>query len=139
MRRKKGKAPSQRQLRVGEELRHILAELLGRGDLHDPALAGKSITVSEVRSSPDMRHATVFVMPLGGKGDVAEIVAALNHAGPYLSHEVGRRITMKFTPRLHFELDQVFDEALHIETLLHQPAVARDLIRDDTDDTDDGA
>ena len=74
MSRKKGKAPSQRQLRVGEELRHVLAEILGRGDLHDPALAGKSITVSEVRPSPDMRHATVFVMPLGGAGDVAEIV-----------------------------------------------------------------
>lgn len=134
MSRKKGKAPSQRQLRVGEELRHVLAELLGRGDLHDPALAGKSITVSEVRPSPDMRHATVFVMPLGGKGDVKEIVGALNHAAPYLSHEVGRRIMMKFTPSLKFELDQVFEEAQHIETLLHQPAVARDLIRDETDD-----
>ena len=134
MSRKKGKAPSQRQLRVGEELRHVLAELLGRGDLHDPALAGKSITVSEVRSSPDMRQATVFVMPLGGAGDVQEIVGALNHAAPYLSHEVGRRITMKFTPSLRFELDHVFDEAQHIETLLHQPAVARDLRRDDTDD-----
>lgn len=133
-RKKSGKAPSQRQLRVGEELRHILAELLGRGDLHDPALAGKSITVSEVRSSPDMRHATVFVMPLGGAGDVAEIVGALNHAAPYLSHEVGRRITMKFTPRLHFELDQVFSEAEHIESMLRRPDVARDLVRDDTDD-----
>jgi ribosome-binding factor A len=133
-RKKKGKAPSQRQLRVGEELRHILAELLGRGDLHDPALAGKSITVSEVRPSPDMRHATVFVMPLGGTGDVAEIVGALNHAAPYLSHEVGRRITMKFTPKLHFELDQVFEEAEHIESMLRRPDVARDLVRDDTDD-----
>ena len=133
-RKKKGKAPSQRQLRVGEELRHILAELLSRGDLHDPALAGKSITVSEIRPSPDMRHATVFVMPLGGTGDVAKIVGALNHAAPYLSHEVGRRITMKFTPKLHFELDQVFEEAEHIESMLRRPDVARDLVRDDTDD-----
>jgi len=134
MSRSKGKPPSQRQLRVGEELRHVLAELLGRGDLHDPALAGKSITVSEVRSSPDMRHATVFVMPLGGAGDVSEIVGALNHAAPYLSHEVGRRITMKFTPRLRFELDQVFNEAEHIESMLRRPDVARDLVKDDTDD-----
>jgi len=134
MGRSKGKAPSQRQLRVGEELRHVLAELLGRGDLHDPALAGKSITVSEVRSSPDMRHATVFVMPLGGLGDVNEIVGALNHAAPYLSHELGRRITMKYTPSLRFELDRVFEEAQHIEALLHQPAVARDLGHDDAED-----
>lgn len=138
-RKKKGKAPSQRQLRVGEELRHILAELLGRGDLHDPTLAGKSITVSEVRPSPDMRHATVFVMPLGGAGNVAEIVGTLNHAAPYLSHEVGRRITMKFTPKLHFELDQVFTEAEHIESMLRRPDIARDLVRDDPDVTDDGA
>lgn len=134
MSRSKGKAPSQRQLRVGEELRHVLAELLGRGDLHDPALAGKSITVSEVRSSPDMRHATVFVMPLGGAGDVLEIVDALNHAAPYLSYEVGRRITMKFTPRLHFELDKVFSEAERIESMLRRPDIARDLVKDDTDD-----
>jgi len=134
MSRKKGKAPSQRQLRVGEELRHILAALLGRGDLHDPTLAGKSITVSEVRTSPDMRHATVYVMPLGGAGDTVEIVAALNHAAAYLSHEVGQRITMKFTPRLHFELDQVFSEAQRIEDMLRRPDIARDLVRDDTDD-----
>lgn len=133
-RKKKGKAPSQRQLRVGEELRHILAELLGRGDLHDPALAGKSITVSEVRSSPDMRNATVFVMPLGGAGDVEEIVGALNHAAPYLSHELGRRITMRFTPRLHFELDRAFEEAQRVDAILRRPDVARDLTRDDTDD-----
>lgn len=134
MSRKKGKAPSQRQLRVGEELRHVLAQLLGRGDLHDPNLAGKSITVSEVRPSPDMRHATVYVMPLGGEGDIIEIVGALNHAAAYLSHEVGQRITMKFTPRLHFELDQVFGEAQRIENMLRRPEIARDLVRDETDD-----
>lgn len=134
MSRKKGKAPSQRQLRVGEELRHVLAQLLGRGDLHDPSLAGKSITVSEVRTSPDMRHATVYVMPLGGEGDIVEIVGALNHAAAYLSHEVGQRITMKFTPRLHFELDQVFGEAQRIENMLRRPEIARDLLRNDTDD-----
>jgi len=134
MSRNKGKGPSQRQLRVGEELRHVLAEILGRGELHDPALAGRSITVSEVRPSPDMRHATAFVMPLGGAGDAAEIVAALNHAAHFLTHEVGRRITMKYTPVLHFELDRVFDEAQHIEELLRQPRVARDLAKDAADD-----
>lgn len=134
MSRKKAKAPSQRQLRVGEELRHILAEIIARGDLRDPALAGKSITVSEVRPSPDMRHATVYVMPLGGVGDVAEIVEALNHASHYLSHELGRRITMKYTPALHFEADRVFEEAQHIESLLRRPEVARDLAGDGGDD-----
>jgi ribosome-binding factor A len=134
MSRKKGKGPSQRQLRVGEELRHVLAEIIGRGELHDPHLAGKSITVSEVRPSPDMRHATAFVMPLGGGGDAQEIVDALNHAAHFLSHEVGRRITMKFTPTLRFELDRVFDEAQHIDSLLREPAVARDLAKDHPED-----
>lgn len=134
MTRKKAKPPSQRQLRVGEELRHVLAEIIARGELRDPALAGKSITVSEVRPSPDMRHATAFVMPLGGVGDVAAIVDALNHASHYLTHEMGRRLTMKYTPVLHFEADKVFDEAQHIDDLLRRPEVARDLERDSTDD-----
>jgi len=134
MTRKKGKAPSQRQLRVGEEVRHILAEIIARGELRDPALAGKSITVSEVRPSPDMRHATVFVTPLGGVGDVDAMVTALNHASHYLSHELGRRITMRFTPSLHFEADRVFDEAERIDSLLRRPEVARDL-----DGGDDGS
>jgi ribosome-binding factor A len=134
MSRKKAKAPSQRQLRVGEELRHVLAEIIGRGELRDPALAGKSITVSEVRPSPDMRHATVYVMPLGGVGDVDAMVTALNHASHFLSHELGRRITMKFTPALHFEADRVFDEAQHIDSLLRRPEVARDLEGDSADD-----
>jgi ribosome-binding factor A len=134
MSRSKGRTPSQRQLRVGEELRHVLAEILARGELRDPALKDLSITVSEVRASPDMRRATAFVMPLGGAADPAELMAALNRAAPFLSHEVGRRITMKYTPSLHFELDSAFDEAQRIESLLRQPAVARDLKRDGTDD-----
>ena len=134
MSRNKGRTPSQRQLRVGEELRHVLAGVLARGELRDPALKDLSITVSEVRASPDMRHATAFVMPLGGAADPAELMAALNRAAPFLSHEVGRRITMKYTPSLHFELDSAFDEAQRIESLLRQPAVARDLKRDGTDD-----
>ena len=134
MSRSKGRTPSQRQLRVGEELRHVLAEVLARGELRDPALKDLSITVSEVRASPDMRHATAFVMPLGGTADPVELMAALNRAAPFLSHEVGRRITMKYTPSLHFELDSVFDEAQRIESLLRQPDIARDLKRDGTDD-----
>lgn len=134
MSRRKGKVPSQRQLRVGEELRHILAEILRRGGLRDPALKDLSITVSEVRPSSDMRQATAFVMPLGGGGDAAAVVTALNRAAPFLSREVGRRITMKYTPTLHFSLDTAFDEAQRIDALLRQPGVARDLGPEQTDD-----
>lgn len=134
MSRSKGRTPSQRQLRVGEELRHVLAGILARGELRDSVLKDLSITVSEVRASPDMRQATAFVMPLGGAGDAAEILDALNRAAPFLSHEVGRQITMKYTPSLRFEMDTVFDEAQHIDALLRRPDVARDLKRDGSDD-----
>jgi ribosome-binding factor A len=134
MSRSKGRIPSQRQLRVGEELRHVLAEILAHGELRDPALQNLSITVSEVRASPDMRHATAFVMSLGGAGNPVEIVDALNRASSFLSHEVGRKIMLKYTPSLHFELDTVFDEAQRIDALLRQPGVARDLKRDGSDD-----
>lgn len=133
MSRHRNKGPSQRQLRVGEELRHVLAGVLARGELRDPNLAGRSITVSEVRVSPDMRNATAYVMPLGG-GDAGEIVGALNHAAAFLSGEVGRRVALKFTPALHFEVDTVFDEAQRIDSLLRAPGVARDLARDGEDD-----
>lgn len=133
MSRHKNRPPSQRQLRVGEELRHVLAGILARGELRDPHLAGRSITVAEVRVSPDMRHATAYVMPLGG-GEAGEIVDALNHAAAFLAGEVGRRITMKFTPALHFEIDTVFDEAQRIDDLLRAPRVARDLAHDGEDD-----
>lgn len=133
MTRHKHRAPSQRQLRVGEELRHVLAEILARGELRDPHLAGRSITVSEVRVSPDMRNATAYVMPLGG-GDAGEIVAALNHAAAFLSGEVGRRVMLKFTPALRFEIDTVFDEAQRIDRLLRTPGVVRDLAHDGEDD-----
>jgi len=134
MSRRKGRAPSQRQLRVGEELRHVLAEILHRDALRDPVLKDLSITVSEVRPSADMRQATAFVMPLGGAGDPAEVIVALNRAAPFLSREVGRRITMRYTPSLHFTLDTAFDEAQRIDALLRQPGVARDLKRERGDD-----
>jgi ribosome-binding factor A len=117
---------SVRQLRVGEELRHIIAEVIGRGDLRDPDLAGRSITVSEVRVSPDMRNATVFVLPLGG-GDEDIIVAALERAAPYLRGEVGRKLQLKYLPQLSFLRDISFDTAGEIDKLLADPAVARDL------------
>lgn len=109
--------PSQRQLRVGEEIRHILAGILARGDLHDPALAGRSITVSEVRASPDLRNATVFIMPLAGVAE-SEVLSALKRAAPHLSHQLGRQLRVKFTPRLTFQLDRSFDEADRITRLL---------------------
>jgi ribosome-binding factor A len=117
---------SVRQLRVGEELRHILAEILARGDLRDPDLVGRSITVSEVRVSPDMRNATAFVLPLGG-GDEDVVVTALGRAATYLRNEVGRKMHLKYLPQLSFVRDISFDTAQDIDNLLADPAVARDL------------
>jgi len=142
MRKSRGKTPSQRQLRVGEEIRHVLAEVIARGTLRDPVLVDKSITVSEIRVSPDMRHATAFVMPLGGAAEAADVVTALNRASPYLNGEVARRMSLKYAPALYFEVDTIFEEAQRIDSLLRAPGVARDLHDDDTEDgvrRDDGA
>ncbi len=122
--------PSQRQLRVGEEIRHILARLLMRGDLHDPALAGVSVTVSEVRISPDLKNATVFAMPLSGKG-VEDVLRGLNRSAPHLRSLVAREIQLRYAPTLNFIADKSFDEAHHIEELLRSERVRRDLKRDD--------
>ena len=120
--------PSQRQLRVGEMLRHALADVLRRGDIRDADLTGISVTVTQVKPSPDMRHATVFVEPLGGKNaDV--IVKALNRNKGYLRGEMGHHIALKFTPELRFVEDTSFAEAEKIETLLKSERVARDLAR----------
>ncbi|GEO82330.1 30S ribosome-binding factor RbfA [Pararhodospirillum oryzae] len=121
-----GKAPSQRQLRVGEEIRHALAEVFERGDIHEPALAGLALTVSEVRVSPDLRAATAFVMRLGG-GDMNEVLAGLRRAKPFLRHCIAARLTTRYTPDLRFEPDESFDEAGHIAALLQDPVVRRDL------------
>ena len=131
--------PSQRQLRVGEELRHALARVLERGDLRDPALEGRAITVTEIRVSPDMRNATAFVVPLGGgdKETVDDIVRALGRARPYLRHQVASSVTLKYVPDFSFVADTSFDEAGHIDTLLRQPNVARDLAHDDDAETSD--
>lgn len=118
--------PSQRQLRVGEEIRHVLAGLLTRAELKDPDLAGRSLTVSEVRMSPDLRHATVFVVPLGSEPTGA-MLKALGRAAPYLRGEVARRVQLRYAPELVFAADRSFATASRINQALHQPEVARDL------------
>jgi len=132
------KEPSQRPLRVGEALRHALSEILMRGDVRDPELREASITVTEVRVSPDLRNATVYVMPLGGT-NAADMLQALRRAAPYLRRRVAQAVRLRFAPRLTFEVDTSFEHAAHIETLLHSEAVARDLAaRDEHDDEADG-
>jgi ribosome-binding factor A len=124
--RDRGTAPSQRQLRVGEMLRHTLAEVLRRGEIRDPELAGVSVTITQVKPSPDMRHATVFCEPLGGR-NAKEIVAALNRHKGFLRGELGHAIALKFTPDLRFVEDESFAEAQKIETILKSSRVRRDL------------
>jgi ribosome-binding factor A len=109
--------PGQRQLRVGEEVRHVLSELFTRGEVHDKALSGRAITISEVRMSPDLRHATCFVMPLGGE-DIDEVLVGLKRAAPFLRGEVGRRIRLRLVPELSFKADMGFDHAQRIDALL---------------------
>jgi len=120
-----GTGPSQRQLKVGELIRVALVEALARGHLRDPVLQGVTITVSEVRMSPDLRHACAYVMPLGG-GASEDIIKALNRASGYLRHEVDRRIELRFSPQLHFERDETFDEAARIDALLRRIKPASD-------------
>ena len=124
---------SQRQLRVGELIRHAVAEMLTRGDIHDPVIEGHMITVPEVRMSPDLRLATVYVMPLGGK-DVKDVVAALNDNKKFLRGEIAHRVNLKFAPEIRFRADDRFDEAERIEKLLRTPAVQRDLASDSDDE-----
>ena len=120
---------SQRQLRVGELIRHALAEMLTRGEVHDPVIEGHMITIPEVRMSPDLRLATIYVMPLGGK-DVSEVIAALNDNKRFLRGEIAHRVNLKFAPDIRFRADERFDEAERIEKLLRTPAVQRDLEKD---------
>ena len=118
--------PSQRQLRVGEAVRHALAELLAHGDVHDEVIETHLITVPEVRMSPDLRLATIYVMPLGGR-DTAAVVEALERNKRYLRGELAHRINMKFAPEIRFRIDERFDEAERIEKLLRAPEIKRDL------------
>lgn len=118
--------PTQRQLRVGELVRHAIAEVLMRGDLHDPALRGVTITVPEVRMSPDLKIATVYVMPLGG-GGADMVVKALAREARHLKNEIRRKLTLKFLPDLRFRLDTTFDEGARVDAILDSPAVRRDV------------
>jgi ribosome-binding factor A len=117
---------SQRQLRVGELIRHVLAEMLSRGDIYDPVVEAHMITVPEVRMSPDLRLATIYVMPLGGR-DATDVVAALERNKRYVRGEIARRVNLKFAPEIRFRVDERFDEAERIEKVLRTPVVQRDL------------
>ena len=123
---KGAKQAGQRQLRVGEELRHALSRILRQGDLHDPILEDVNITVTEVRISPDLKNATAFVIPLGGER-LGEIVEALNRARGFLRGQLGHAVQLRYVPRLSFQADRSFDEASHINELLQRPSVRRDL------------
>jgi len=136
MSRQPARAPSQRQLRVGEEVRHALAQALERGEVRDPAVKGVAVTVTEVRVSPDLKNATAFVVPLGG-GDAKPIVQALNRASAFLRGWVGKHVQLRFTPRIGFEADLSFDEAQRIENVLNDPIVRRDIVAGDDVDSDD--
>jgi ribosome-binding factor A len=121
-----GSGPSQRQLRAGELIRHAVAEIFSRGEVHDPVIEGHLITVPEVRMTPDLRQATIYVMPLGGR-DQAEVLAALDRNKRFLRGEIARRVDLKFAPDIRFRIDERFSEAERIERLLRSPEVKRDL------------
>ena len=122
--------PTQRQLRAGELVRHALAEILREEEIIDPAMEGVSVTITEVRMSPDLRHATVFAEPLGG-GAAADVMAALNKHSKFLRGRLGRSIELKFTPDLKFLHDESFNEAARMNRLFDDPRVQRDLAGDE--------
>lgn len=129
--------PTQRQLRAGELIRHALVEILREEELADPALAGVSVTITEVRMSPDLRHAVCFVEPLGG-GHAPEVVDGLNRVAKFLRGRLGRSIDMKFTPDLKFLHDETFNEATRMNRLFDDPRVRRDIEHaDDHHDAED--
>lgn len=126
MRNETQETRSVRVLRVGEQVRHVLSEILMRGDVHDDVLATHPVSITEVRMSPDLRHATVFVKPLLGRDEEA-VIKALRTNTAYLQREVAHRVKMKYATRLKFLPDESFDEGSHIDALLRDPKVARDL------------
>lgn len=128
--------PSQRTLRVGELIRHAVSDLLSRGEINDPVLDGHVISVSEVRMSPDLKHATVYVMPLGGK-DLDPVLAALDRNKKFMRGEVAHRVALKFAPDLRFRVDESFEQGAKIDAILNSPAVQRDVavLGDDDQET----
>jgi len=129
---------SQRQLRVGEAIRHELSAILMRGDFRDPDLQDITITVTEVRVSPDLRNASAFIAPLGGER-AREALAGLKRAAPHLRSMIGKALRLRYIPSIRFEYDDSFDQANRIETLLKAPEVMRDLERPDRDGEADTA
>ena len=122
----KNKAPSQRQLRVGELIRHKLAQMLARAEVHDPVLETNVITVSEVSISPDLRKATAYIAPLGGQ-NAKQVLTALNRTRKYIRGQIARELTLKYSPEVHFRLDETFDYSDKIGQLLNSPEVSQDL------------
>lgn len=120
------KGPSQRMLRVGELIRHKVAEMLVRGDIHDDVIASHSITIPEVRLSPDLKLATIYVMPLGGK-DIKPVIDALNRNKKYIRAEVAHTLDLRYAPDLRFREDETFEEATRIDRLLDSPKVRADV------------
>lgn len=118
--------PSQRQLRVGEELRHALSEVFARGELRDPELQGRTLTVTEVRTSPDLRNATAYVVQLGAEAD-EPLLRALGRSAPFLRSRLAEMVNLRFSPKLFFAVDRSFESAQRIEKVLRAPEVARDL------------
>jgi len=118
--------PGQRQLRVGELIRHALAEMLSRGDIQDPTIESHMITIPEVAMTADLRLATIYVMPLGGR-DAKPVLEALERNKKFLRGEIAHRVNLKFAPELRFRIDERFDEAERIEKILRTPQVRRDL------------
>ena len=125
--------PSQRALRAGEVIRHAIADILSRGEVHDPVLEGHILTVPEVRMSPDLKLATIYVMPLGGRDEQA-VLDALERNKRFLRGEIAHRVNLKFAPEIRFRLDERFDEAERVEKLLRTPQVKRDLKGADDDE-----
>ena len=125
-----GKPKTQRQLQVGEQVRHVLAWVFERDQIRDPAIRGFKITVTEVRVSPDFRNATVFIVPFGGViCNISDVLKGFNRAAPFLQKQIARSINLRRTPKLSFVADQSFDGATHIDELLRKPSVIRDLLK----------
>jgi ribosome-binding factor A len=135
-RSKSGAGPSQRQLRVGEAIRHAITRVLREGNIRDPEVDGTLVTVTEVRASPDLKHASAFVTKLGG-GETAPMVKALNRAAPYIRSAVAREVQLRVAPEIHFQPDMSFEQASRIDTLLRRPEVQRDIAKDSPDDGED--
>ncbi|MGF1611769.1 MAG: 30S ribosome-binding factor RbfA [Kiloniellales bacterium] len=138
MTRSGGRAPSQRQLRVGEALRHALAAVLTQGGFKDPLLSDAMITVTEVRVSPDLRDATAFVTPLGGVA-LQETVAALNRAAGFIRSRLAPELELRFLPRLSFQADHSFEDAMRLRAVMAQPRVQQDLAENDDDADTNGS